>query len=257
MADDSKDSAQPGSDAANLADAEVAEAEALATAARARARAIRLRQQAHSVAEAEQTDTRPADSDEPEPHQVGSDGTDEADEAGTHPADGEASRPGQRRPQSATMLTAAVVVLIVALLGASGYIAVRHRDAAQRQQRAAAFTAAARQGVINMTTLNFEHAEDDIQRLLDNSTGEFKDDFAKQADDFVKVAKQTRAVSDGTVNSAAVESMGNDSAVVLVAVTSHVSNAAGANEDPREWRLRVTVTKDGDQIKMSNLVYVP
>jgi Mce-associated membrane protein len=154
-------------------------------------------------------------------------------------------------------LTAAAIISIVALLGASGDIAVRHHNAVQYQQRAAAFTAAARQGVINMTTLNYEHAEDDIQRLLDNSTGEFREDFEKQADGFTKVAKQSQAVSEGTVNSAAVETMGKDSAVVLVAATSHVSNAAGAKEDPRGWRLRVTVTKDGDQIKMSNLVYVP
>jgi Mce-associated membrane protein len=237
MADDT-------SDAAALAEAEAVEAEALAEAARARARALRLRQQADSIAEAGQPDTGPAGTGpavtgETEPRQVDSGQTGETDAADEQPP----SQRRLRRSRWAAALTTAGLALVFALLGVSGYIVVRHDNAVQHQQRAAAFAAAARQGVINMTTLNFEHAEDDIQRLLDDSTGEFKDDFGKQADDFIKVAKQTRAVSDGTVNSAAVESMDKDSAVVLVAATSHVSNAAGADEDPREWRLRVTVAR--------------
>jgi Mce-associated membrane protein len=247
------DSDRPASDEAALAEAEAAEAdaleaEALAEAARARARAVRLRQQADSVAEDDPTeetdepDTGPAETDEP-------DDTDEPE--------AEVPQPVLRKQRRATVWTAAIIVAIFALLGISGYIAVVHHGAVQHRQRTAAFTAAARQGVINMTTLNYHHAEEDIQRLLDNSTGEFRDDFGKQADDFIKVAKQSQAVSEGTVNSAAVESIDKDSAVVLVAATSRVSNSAGAEDDPREWRLRVTVTRDGDQIKMSNLVYVP
>ena len=51
--------------------------------------------------------------------------------------------------------------------------------------------------------------------------------------------------------------MSDDSAVVLVAATSHVTNAAGAKQDPRNWRLSVTVARDGDQIKLSKVEFVP
>lgn len=181
----------------------------------------------------------------------------EALPAETRPADD--AQPPRRlaKPRPGTVVAAGAIVTIGALLAASGYIAVHHRAVVQDRQRAAAFTAAAKQGVINMTSLDFQHAEDDIQRVLDNATGEFKDDFARQAADFISVSKQAHVTSNGAVNAAAVESMDRDSAVVLVSATSFVTNSAGAKDDPRTWRLRVTVTKDGDQIKMSKLMYVP
>ena len=55
----------------------------------------------------------------------------------------------------------------------------------------------------------------------------------------------------------AVESMTDDSAVVLVAATSNVTNAAGAKQDPRPWRLSVSVARDGDQIKISKVEFIP
>ncbi len=133
MADDSEESARPATDAAALAaaaEAEALAAEALAAAARARVRAIRLRQQADSLAE--------------------------ADEADAPAADGEPPQRRPRRPHWPTVLVTASMLLVFALLWASGYIVLQHHDAVQHQQRAAAFTAAAKQGVINMTSLDFQ-----------------------------------------------------------------------------------------------------
>jgi Mce-associated membrane protein len=48
-----------------------------------------------------------------------------------------------------------------------------------------------------------------------------------------------------------------DFALVLVAATSHITNAAGAKEEPRNWRLKVTVKDDGGQYKMSNVEFIP
>ncbi len=56
---------------------------------------------------------------------------------------------------------------------------------------------------------------------------------------------------------AAVQSIDGYSALVLVAATSRITNAAGAKDEPRNWRLRVTVTDDGGQYKMSKLEFVP
>ena len=54
-------------------------------------------------------------------------------------------------------------------------------------------------------------------------------------------------VERGTVQAVAVDldSMSNDSAVVLIASTSEVTNAAGAKQDPRTFKLIVTLTRDG------------
>jgi Mce-associated membrane protein len=53
------------------------------------------------------------------------------------------------------------------------------------------------------------------------------------------------------------DTMTDNSAVVLVASTSEVTNAAGAKQDPRNYRLIVTVTRDGGQLKISKVEFVP
>jgi Mce-associated membrane protein len=134
---------------------------------------------------------------------------------------------------------------------------MHHRNQAAEQQRSAEFAAAGRQSVVTLMSLDFNKAKEDVQRIIDNSTGQFKDDFKNQADDFVKVAQDSKVVTEVTVNATAVESMTADSAVVLVSASSRVTNAAGAKQEPRSWRLSVNLQRDGGQIKMSKVEFVP
>jgi Mce-associated membrane protein len=156
----------------------------------------------------------------------------------------------------AEALAAAAIVAICALLGASGWMAWHHHNAVREQQRTAAFIAAARQGTVNLTSLDFNRAKEDVQRVLDSATGEFRDDFQKRADDFASVVKDSKAVTEGSVAAAAVESMNNDSAVVLVLANERVTNIAGAKDQPRTFRFRVSVVHDGDQLKISKVEFV-
>jgi Mce-associated membrane protein len=64
-------------------------------------------------------------------------------------------------------------------------------------------------------------------------------------------------VASANVNATAVQSMTGDSAVVLVAATSEVTNADGTNQAPRAWRLIVTVARDAGQLKMAQVEFVP
>jgi len=164
-----------------------------------------------------------------------------------------------RRPKWSTVGASLAIIIILAALAGSGYMIKEHRDAVRQHQRAAEFAAAARQGVVTLTSLDFNNAKEGVQRILENSTGSFKDDFVKMADDFTKVVEQSKVISQGTVQATAVDldSMTNDSAVVLVASTSEVTNAAGAKQDPRNYRLIVTVARDGGQLKISKVEFVP
>ena len=72
-----------------------------------------------------------------------------------------------------------------------------------------------------------------------------------------KVAQEYKVVTQATVNVVAVQTMTDDTANVLVAATSTVSNAAGQKQDPRAWRLAVDVARDGDQIKLAKVEFVP
>ncbi len=282
-----QDSATSKADARALleeAEAEAAEAEALAAAARARARAARLRREALAQAEAEAeaeakdaeeasdadedaTDTAEADTtdgrltDEDATDTAEAETTDEASEETPEDAESESeparSRRRVRLPSLSVMWKAAVIILICAFIGASGYMVWQHHETVERNQRAANFLAGARQGVVNLTSMDFNKAKEDVQRVIDSSTGQFHDDFQARAKDFTTVVEQSKVVTQGTVNAAAVQSMNGDFALVLVAATSHITNAAGAKDEPRNWRLKVTVKDDGGQYKMSNVEFIP
>lgn len=166
-----------------------------------------------------------------------------------------------RRPRwlpGTRALVGAFAVALIAVSGTvSGLLVQHHRHTVQADQREVEFTEAARQGVVALTSLDFSRAEQDVARVLEHSTGAFRDDFAGRAQDFTSVIQQSQVATAGTVNAAAVESMTEDSAVVLIAATSQVTNSAGAQGEPRAWRLSVTVTREGDTIKMSKVEFVP
>ena len=262
-----QNSAKPKSDAMALAEeaeAEAAEAEALAAAARARARAIKLRREAQAQADDEAQETtavaEAADvtAETSETGEIAE--TPEAPEPSDAPEPAATStEPARRRlrvPGLSGLLAPAAIVAICALLGASGWMLWHHHNAMEERERSAAFIATARQGVINLTSLDFNKAKEDVQRVLDSATGEFRDDFQRRADDFASVVKDSKAVTEGSVAATAVESMGKDSAVVLVLANERVTNLAGAKDQPRTFRFRVSVVHDGDELKVSKVEFV-
>jgi Mce-associated membrane protein len=229
----SSDSAADATALIEEAEAEAAEAEAIAAAARARTHAMRLRRQALAEPDTE-VDT---------------------DESTVGPAP--VRRPWLRRLPWKPVVVTGAVICTLALLAASGYMTWHHRQVVRDQERSAAFAAAARQGVVSLMSLDFNKAKEDVQRIIDNSTGQFKQDFQSQADDFAKVAASSKVITYATVNATAVESMTEDTAVVLVAASSHVTNAAGAKQEPRTWRLSVNMARDGGQINIAKVEFVP
>jgi Mce-associated membrane protein len=264
---------------AEEAEAEAAEAEAIAAAARARARAIRLRREAESAAAAKAEEAAKADkaddgaADDTAAAAADADKADEPDETGgaadtgnaltaTEPADDTAEpveAPAKRRWGLVVKIVAMTLasLLTLALLAFSGWTFVQHRKADEQNRMNAEYTAAGRQAVVTLMSLDFNKAQDDVKRIIDNATGDFKKDFENQAQDFIKVAQDSKVVTDVTVTATAVESMDKDKAVVLVAATSRVTNSAGAKAEPRAWRLSVNLQREGGQIKMSKVEFVP
>jgi Mce-associated membrane protein len=220
---------------AELAEAEAAEAEAEAEAARAKATAARLRGSAEvdELADDDLADDEDIDDVEPDPR-------------------GWWSRIGRL-----IVAVVAVVVLAVGSLVVTGLMLVQHEKVTAKKAHQAELIKAASAGVTALLSIDFNRAKADVQHVIDLSTGSFKDDFTKGADDFVKTAQQSKAVTVGSIKSAALESENGDTGVVLLAASSTVTNANGAQKDPRAWRMSVTVARDGDQYKMSNVEFVP
>jgi Mce-associated membrane protein len=242
--------------AAAQAEDEAAEAEAAATAARARAKAISLRRQAQeeeakraasistsTEAEAPDLDTAAVYEDEAE--------DDEQDDL---------EEDGRRFKLVWWWPAVAIPVAILVLCGtlfASGYFVKQHQEAVALRDLKSQFETGARQDVVNLMSLNFNSAQVDLQRVIDSTTGQFHEDFQKSAKDFLSVMKESKVVTTASVSAVAVESMTQDSAVVLVAAVSQVANTASGQPTPRNWRLSVTVNKVNDQIKMSRVEFVP
>lgn len=157
------------------------------------------------------------------------------------------------RTGSALVASAAILAAVTGLAGWLGFRAYETQHAqTQREQ----FVQVARQGAVNLTTINYTEVDADVQRILDQATGAFREDFEQRAKPFIEVVKAAQSKSEGTVTDAGLESQRGDSAQVLVAVAVK-SRTAGGEEAAREWRMRIEVRSVGNDTKVSNVVFVP
>jgi Mce-associated membrane protein len=240
----------------SLAEAEGEVARAESRAKEARARAMRLRRQAETASSDERGTTDSADAD--------------SDTAAVDEAAGEAAPPTARsgrwrrlrwprwvrRPGRKAVGVGAAIVLISASLGASGYMVWQHRTLVHERQRAAEFAAAARQGVVTFMSIDANHAKEDFQRVIDDSTGQLKDQLEAMAIYLVKNAEDAKVSTKATVDAVAVESMTDNSAVVLVVAKSDTTNSDKTKRPPASWRLSVDIDRDGGQLKVSKVEFL-
>ena len=169
-----------------------------------------------------------------------------------------AAAAGRRRrpawPAAAVVVVA--VVVIAALTGLSAAMFWQRHTADQRQQQAAAYSAAAKQGVITLMSLDFTDAKVGVQRVIDNATGKFKEEFSAQSDLLVKALEQSKVVTEVTVSEVAVESMTDHSAVVLVSAQSQAANVNDGRKQPQRFRIAVALADDAGQLKLSQVDFV-
>lgn len=149
------------------------------------------------------------------------------------------------------------VGFVVALVVLCGWLGYQTNQARHDAHFRALLVQVAKQGAVNLTTIDFEHAESDVQRILDSATGEFHDDFQNRSAPFIDVVKQAKSKSVGTVTEAGLESLDGGQGRVLVAVTVKTVSNGKAEEQPRYWRMRMTVAREGDGAKVSNVEFVP
>jgi Mce-associated membrane protein len=149
------------------------------------------------------------------------------------------------------------LVGVLALAGLTGWLGYRTWESQRAESARELFLQVGRQGALNLTTIDWEHADADVQRILDSATGTFYDDFQKRAQPFAEVVKQAKSKSEGTIAEAGLETSTENEAQVLVAVTVKTTNAGAPEQQPRAWRMRISVEKLGDEAKVSNVEFVP
>ncbi len=167
--------------------------------------------------------------------------------------------PRRRRiPIPVTRAAAVGMVLVLGLGGLCGWLGYRVYREHRAEQSRSLFLEVGKQGAVNLTTIDYTRADADVQRILDSATGAFRDEFAGRSKALVDVVEQAQSISSGTVTAAGVESMTADEARVLVALSVATTNlGAPAQQPPRYWRMRLTVSKIDGGAKISKVDFVP
>lgn len=163
------------------------------------------------------------------------------------------AQPSERRSRQPAAWVRALAAGLLVVVAVAGWLNTQTRhDEDVREQ----MLQAARGGLIALTSIDHQHADRDVQRILDASTGSFRDEFEQRAAGFKDAARQAESTSVGTVNESAVESVDGDEGRVLVALTVMTSNRGIPERQPKSWRTRVTVSRTGDGFKLAAVEFV-
>ena len=151
-----------------------------------------------------------------------------------------------------------LAVVLVALLVAIGLVVTGQDDgdagltAAQQD-----VAAAARAEALAVLTVDHEDMAPLIDAVLDGATGEFAEQYDAQRDTLTSEAVRTEATSTPEVVSLGVGDQDGDSATVLVAANSTVTNSSTAGEGQvRYYRLRLELVREGERWLTSNMEFV-
>jgi Mce-associated membrane protein len=151
-----------------------------------------------------------------------------------------------------------LAVVLVALLVTVGLlVASRDRvdkDLTARQREVAE---AARTEALAFLTVDHEDMDPLIDAVLDGATGDFAEQYESQRDMLASEAVRTKATSAGEVVALGVGDLDDDSATVVVAANSTVTNTStGSKGQVRYYRLRLVLVREGDRWLTSNLEFV-
>ncbi|PKH41853.1 hypothetical protein CXG46_08320 [Nocardioides alpinus] len=124
--------------------------------------------------------------------------------------------------------------------------------ASQREVAEAARTEA-------LAFLTVDHTDMDplIDAVLAGATGEFKEQYESQREMLASEAVRTEATSAGEVVALGVGDLDDETATVLIAANSTVTNTStGSEGQVRYYRLRLDLVREDDRWLTSNVQFV-
>ncbi|WP_345637763.1 hypothetical protein [Rugosimonospora acidiphila] len=141
------------------------------------------------------------------------------------------------------LLAGALVVLLVAGLGAAGLLARGWYHQRQLDDARQAALAAGRQTTVNFVSISASTVDRDLKRIADGATGQFKDEFAQDTAQVRAAVVANKVKSTGTVLRAAVVSANLRSAVVLIAIDATVKNTSAPDGRLSHYRIQVNLSR--------------
>ena len=150
-------------------------------------------------------------------------------------------------------LLALVVVTLLAVASERGLAWQDERQRATDQKAAATAATAEVEGLIQVSGAT---SEQDLDKLLDGATADFRAELDAQADRLRKALSKNKVTATGEVISTGVVKLDDGRATVIVAAAGTVENTKTADAEPRNYRLRVDLKQVDDRWLVSGLEFV-
>ncbi|SFB13460.1 hypothetical protein SAMN05216266_105133 [Amycolatopsis marina] len=193
-------------------------------------------------AESEPTTKRPSPHPRVEPAAAG-----ESDRSEEEPQPEESSNEDEVRREPLRTRSTALLLLIACTLAAAGIVGwlwSGERAATARESASRDAVAAATDAALALTGLSYQHHEQDLARLREVTTGEFRQQLDAQADAFAETLATHQVESEGTVVAAGVEERDAEQATVVVIAEATVDNTESETGDRRQYRMRLGMTHE-------------
>jgi Mce-associated membrane protein len=143
-------------------------------------------------------------------------------------------------------LVAGIVVLVGSAESADEELTAAHHEVAD----------AARSEALAFLTVDHRTMDVVVERVLDGATGEFRKQYESQSRRLTREATRTQATSAGEVVALGVSDLGDDSATVLIAANSTVTNTRTDEPQVRYYRLELGLVREGDRWLTRSLRFV-
>ena len=174
----------------------------------------------------------------------------------TKAAPDSSASPSTRGSRSLPAIFVAALTVVAALVTALTLLLLDARSATDDEKRDALVVDTAREVVVNLTTLNHNDPDGDIERILAGTTGSFRDEFTATEDSFRQVLNMGQVESAGEIKEAGLIDADDSSAQVLVAAASTVKNADAPEGQSRVYRMKVSLESVDGSWLVSNVEFV-
>jgi len=151
------------------------------------------------------------------------------------------ARPGVARATVVIGGATLAVALAGSALATVGARQLSHREDVASLRQSALF--AGQQIAVDFSAYDYRHLQDDFNRVVNESTGAFKSQYATQSAGVQDLIIKAKAVSTADVASAGLVDANRDSATVLVAVNRKVTNTSVPNGQSDSFGLQIVLKR--------------
>lgn len=174
-----------------------------------------------------------------------------ADEASAPPVRQAPRDPSARRRFGIVEVVALIVIVALAVALIISRVQLSNRDSLNADRSGA--VAAAKTDAIDVATYSYLHLHRDFGKVEAQSTPSFRRSFIRSSGSLSKVLVQYKATASAKVLRAAVESISDSKAVVLLFVNQTVANSTQQGVSTDDSRIEVTLVHSGNRWLLQDL----